>query len=366
MDSSMVLDQAEGNGWAIYNADSCALLGSDNIPAERVGLSVFSPPFLDLFTYSDSLNDMGNVSSDRVFFDHYAYLARALYRLTMPGRIVAMHCWDQPTLKSRHGYVGLLDFPGMLIRAMQEAGFIFHSRTTIWKDPVVAMQRSHALGLLHKQVKIDSSHSRCTIADYLIAMRKPGINPRPIVHTDDALALTDDSGKPLTWQRYAQCVWAMPGSADEMPMPHPVWATAKTVGGDGMVDYEDPNARNPDKRGVDQGDTLQAASVRQDKDEKHMCPLQLEVIRRAVKLWSLPGDVVLTPFAGIGSELYVAVQMDRLGLGVELKPEYYAQAVANVRSIERGAKGTQPSLFALDDLYPDGADIVKPKRGKRR
>jgi DNA modification methylase len=288
-----VIDQCVTDSFAIYNGDCVDVLGG--LPDASVGFSVFSPPFASLYTYSASPRDMGNVANHGEFFEQHEFMVRELYRVLKPGRLASIHCMLLPTSKSRDGFIGLTDFRGQLIRQFQEAGFIFHSEVVIWKDPVTAMQRTKALGLLHKQIKKDSCMSRQGIPDYLVTMRKPGDNPEPVTHTDEDFPVT-------LWQRYASPVWM----------------------------------------DIDPSDTLQYRSAREDEDERHICPLQLEVIRRALKMWSNPGDVVLSPFAGIGSEGYVALQEGRKFVGAELKASYYRQAVANLQS---AANPAQRSLF---------------------
>lgn len=252
---------------------------------DSIGYSIFSPPFASLYTYSASPNDMGNCSSHDEFFEHFQFLIRELYRVLKPGRNVSFHCMNLPLTKERDGVIGLRDFRGLLIRAFESVGFIFHSEVTIWKDPVTAMQRTKAIGLLYKQVKKDSCISRQGIADYLVTMRKPGLNPEPVAQ--DAKALPVE-----LWQKYASPVWM----------------------------------------DINPSETLQRESAREHDDERHICPLQLEVIRRAIHLWSNPGDVVLSPFAGIGSEGYVALQLGRRFIGIELKESYYKQACANLNN----------------------------------
>lgn len=299
------IDFAEGNSWALYNGDCVEVLAQ--LPSESVGLSVFSPPFSSLYTYSNSDRDLGNCRTDAEFFAHFAFVLTELYRVLKPGRLLSMHCMDMPRSKARNGFIGTWDFPGDLIRAAEAAGFIFHSRVCIWKDPVTAMQRTKAIGLLHKQVKKDSCRSRQGYADYVVTLYKPGVNAEPVAGVFDhyfgddpeailaAQTLDGDARSIAIWQRYVDPVW------DD----------------------------------IDPSDTLQYRAAREQADERHIAPLQLGVIRRCVELWSNPGDVVLTPFAGIGSEVYVAAQMERRGLGIELKPSYFAQAVRNLESIQR-------------------------------
>jgi len=297
-----VIDQEIGERYAVYHGDCVDVVRG--LPSESVGYTVFSPPFASLYTYSNSDRDMGNVGSHDEFYAHFAHLVPELLRVTKPGRLLSFHCMNMQTLKSREGFIGIIDFRGLLIRAFQEAGWIFHSEVCIWKDPVTAMQRTKALGLLHKQVKKDSCMSRQGIPDYLVTMRKPGNNPEPVTHTDEDFPV-------LLWQRYASPVWM----------------------------------------DINPSDTLQKESAREEEDERHICPLQLEVIRRALKLWSNPGDVVLSPFGGIGSEGYVALQEGRRSVSVELKGSYYKQNVANHRAA--ASLSVQTSLF--DAQHEDAA-----------
>lgn len=293
-----VIDQVITDRFSIYNADCIDVLRG--MPDSSVHYSIFSPPFASLYTYSASPRDMGNCSTHEEFYAQFRYLVPELYRVMKPGRLLSFHCMLLPTSKARDGVIGLTDFRGELIRTFREVGWIHHSEVVIWKDPVTAMQRTKAIGLLHKQIRKDSCMSRQGIPDYLITMRKPGDNPEPVSHTGEG----DDIPVSM-WQRFASPVWT----------------------------------------DIDQGDTLQRQSAREDDDEKHICPLQLGVIRRAMKLWTNPGDVVLSPFAGIGSEGHVAVQMGRKFVGAELKGSYYAQAVKNLHAASPDG-GPQVELFA--------------------
>lgn len=290
---SEVPNQVITKDYAIYKGDSCEIL--PKLPSDSVHYSIYSPPFGALYVYSNSDRDLGNVRSDEEFFDHFQFIGKELYRVLMPGRLMSFHCMNLPTSKEKDGYIGLKDFRGELIRFFQEIGFIYHSEVCIYKSPVVAMQRTKALGLLHKQLKKDSAMSRQGIPDYLVTMRKPGENPEPISHTDESFPVR-------VWQRYADPIWT----------------------------------------DINQSDTLQYKSARDEKDERHLAPLQLQVIRRGIELWSNPGDTVLTPFMGIGSEAYMAVKMNRRAVGIELKDSYYRQAVANVKE---ATKQRQPDLF---------------------
>lgn len=298
-----VLDQASGQNFQLYNGDTCEVI--KGIPDNSLHYSVFSPPFESLYTYSDSERDMGNCRSSEEFAAHFQFLIDDLFRAMMPGRLVSFHCMNLPTSKERDGFIGIRDFRGALIQMFQRAGFIYHSEVTIWKDPVTAMTRTKALGLLYKQLKKDSAMSRQGIADYLVTMRKPGENPERVTK--------DPADFPVSlWQRYADPVWM----------------------------------------DINPSDTLQYRSARENKDERHIAPLQLEVVERAVRLWSNPGDVVFTPFLGIGTEAYVALKLGRRALGCELKRSYFRQAVANCRAVEADRVN---SLF--DDLeYPEASD----------
>jgi DNA modification methylase len=278
------LDYAEGQGWALWNGDCIEVMAQ--MPEASVGYSVFSPPFASLYTYSNSDRDLGNCKDGDAFIEHFSFVLDQLYRVLKPGRLLSMHCMDMPTSKTRDGVIGARDFPGELIRAAQASGFIFHSRVCIWKDPVTAMQRTKALGLLYKQIKKDSCMSRQGFADYVVTLRKPGENPEPVTHTPESFPVG-------LWQKYASPVWM----------------------------------------DIDPSDTLQYRAARDTEDERHICPLQLGVIRRCIELWSNPGDVVLSPFAGIGSEVYTAAQMGRKGAGIELKPSYFKQAAKNLADV---------------------------------
>lgn len=284
-----VLAQATEKQYAIYNGDSCELI--KNIPDNSIHYTLFSPPFASLYTYSNSDRDMGNSKGDDEFYDHFIYLAKELYRVTIPGRLLSFHCMDLPLMKERDGVIGLKDFPSIIRQIFQDCGFIYHSKVTIWKNPVTEMQRTKALGLLHKQIRKDSAMNRQGIPDYIVTMRKPGENPEMISHTHDTFPVS-------VWQNYAS----------------PVWMDIK------------------------QSDTLQRKSARAEKDERHICPLQLGVIQRCIELWTNQGDIVFDPFAGIGSVPYVAVTMNRRGLGFELKESYYNQAAANLKIAAESVK----------------------------
>jgi len=274
------IDQIVTERYAAYHGDCVEVL--KGLPDASIGYSIFSPPFASLYTYSNSPRDMGNVRDDAEFFAHFEFLIAELRRVMKPGRNISFHCMDMPSSKERDGVIGLKDFPGELLRAFQRHGFIFHAKVTIWKDPVTAMQRTKALGLLHKTVRGNAAMSRMGIPDYLITVRAPGEQEDRVTHGAEF---------PVDlWQKVASPVWM------------------------------DINPSN----------TLQFRSAREHDDERHICPLQLDVIQRGVMLWTNPGDIVLSPFMGIGSEGYVSIEMGRRFVGAELKASYYGQAVANL------------------------------------
>jgi len=244
---------------------------------------VFSPPYSSLYTYSNSDRDMGNCKNDGEFYKHFKYLVDELLRVTKPGRLLSFHCMNLPSSKQNHGYIGIRDFRGELIKIFTDAGWIYASEVCVWKDPVVAMQRTKALGLLYKQLKKDSVMSRQGIPDYVVTMRKPGENADPVTKDPDSFPV----GK---WQKYASPIWT----------------------------------------DINQSRTLNYREARENDDERHICPLQLDVIERCVELWSNPGDLILSPFAGIGSEGYVSIQMGRRFAGVELKRSYFEIASKNL------------------------------------
>lgn len=275
--------------FAAYNADCVEVVAS--LPTESVGFSIYSPPFSHLFIYSDSERDMGNVKNDDEFFAQYGFLLAEIHRATKPGRLTAVHCSDLPRTKTTHGEVGIYDMPGDIIRAHQQAGWTYHSRVTIWKDPVVEMQRTKALGLLYKQLQKDSTRSRQGMPDYLLVFRKtPGDEKAADPVGQDARHFPVSQ-----WQQWADPVWM----------------------------------------DINQTNVLNVKAAREDKDEKHLCPLQLDLIERAIRLWSNVGDVVLSPFLGIGSEGVVALKCGRRFVGAELKEAYFRQAVRNLQFKER-------------------------------
>lgn len=313
-----VIDQVITDSYSIYHADTVEV--AKGLPSDSVGFSIFSPPFETLYCYSNSDRDMGNSTSSDEFWEHYLYLIKEQFRVMMPGRLIAIHCMNLPTSKTNHGYIGIRDFRGEIIKAYSEAGFYYHSEVCIWKDPVVAMQRTKALGLLHKTIKKDSAMSRQGIPDYMVVMRKPGENTVPIegaldqfvgedippnFHYDEnrnAFVPSNDQASPIdVWQRYASPVW---------------------------MDIRQTN-------------TLQYQTARGSDDERHICPLQLDVIERSMQLWTMPGDTVWSPFMGIASEGYVAIQQGRKFIGAELKESYFNLAKRNMEM----AHHVQEDLF---------------------
>lgn len=260
-------------------------------PDDSIDYSIFSPPFADLFVYSNSDHDMGNCANDAVFIEQLRFMIAEIYRVIKPGRNVSFHCMNLPTTKMRHGHIGLRDFRGDLIRAFQDAGFIYHAEVAIWKDPVVAMQRTKALGLLHKTIRENSTMARNGLPDYVVTMRKPGENAVRVTHGDDLTV--------AMWQKYASPIWT----------------------------------------DINQSRTLNKIPARDNNDEKHMCPLQLDVIERCIHLWTNPGELILSPFAGIGSEGYCSVRMGRRFIGIELKPQYFDLAVQNIEEASIEQKG---------------------------
>jgi len=287
-------DTHTGEGYTVHLGD--CVKWARRMEDNSIDYSVFSPPFADLFVYSNSDHDMGNCKDDAEFAEQFKYLVAELFRVLKPGRNVSFHCMNLPTTKMRQGYIGLRDFRGDLIRTFQDAGFIYHSEVCIWKDPVVAMQRTKALGLLHKTIRENSTMTRMGLPDYVVTMRKPG-------ECEDRVKHDGETDLPvLLWQKYASPVWF----------------------------------------DIDQGRTLNKLPARDENDTKHMCPLQLDVIERCIHLWTNPGDLVFSPFTGIGSEGYTAVKMGRRFVGTELKPQYWELACQNIEDAMHEQKG----LFA--------------------
>lgn len=302
-----VIKQESGESWMMYNGDSVEVLAG--IPDDSIGYSIWSPPFSSLYTYSNSERDLGNCRTDEEFYTHFGFIVDHLFRVIQPGRLVSIHCMQIPAMKERDGYIGLKDFRGDIIRMFQKAGFIFHGEVTIWKDPLVEATRTKALGLMHKQLCKDSSMCRQGLPDYIVTMRKPGENKNLISHPAGLTVYAgEDKIKAGTfshevWRKYASPVWF----------------------------------------DIRQTHTLNKAGSREEKDERHVCPLQLDVIERCLTLWSNNDDIVLSPFAGIGSEGYQAVKMGRKFIGIELKESYFNCAVKNIQSACK--KEQQKELF---------------------
>ena len=296
-----ILDQVITDQYAIYNGDCCEVLAT--LPDDSMDFSIFSPPFADLYCYSDNDADLGNCGSYDEFFQHFGFAISNLRRVIKPGRLCAVHCIDIPAMKERDGYIGLKDFPGDIIRAFEAAGFIYHSRHIIWKDPLIEATRTKAIGLMHKQLCKDSAMSRAGLPDYLLAFRVPGENAIPITHPEGLSKYAGKNDPGETGVKRSHNIWRAYAS--------PVWMDIR------------------------QTHTLDAKPGRDPEDEKHLCPLQLDVIERAITLWTNPGETVLTPFLGVGSEVYGAVSLNRKGVGIELKPSYFSQAVKNIASIQK-------------------------------
>lgn len=288
------LDSAAGRDFIAYNGDCVSV--AEQLATESVGFSVYSPPFQNIFVYSDSEADMGNCTSDDEFNQHYQFLIKQIYRLTKPGRLTAVHCSDLPSSKWKDGVIGLKDFPGDIVKAHQAEGWIFHSRICVWRDPVVEMTRTKALGLLYKQLKKDSTRSRMGLADYVLVFRKPGDNAEPVEQMPENFPVSQ-------WQKWASPVWM----------------------------------------DINQTNTLNARMAKDGADERHLCPLQLDLIERAVTMWSNPGDVVLSPFMGIGSEGVTSLKLKRKFIGIELKPSYFKHAARYLEAAER-----QEDLFVAE------------------
>ena len=348
IDGIKAIDQKVTDQYAIYHGDSCELIRS--IPGDSIHFGVHSPPFVGLYKFSNSDRDISNNEGDG-FWTHYSFLISELLRITKPGRCHSVHVMQLPTSKTRNGFIGMQDFRGDVIRAFQDAGWIFHSEVCIWKDPVIAQQRTKSLRLLHKQLTKDSSMSGQGLADYIVTFRKPGDN-------EDAIA-----GYLENW------IGADPDPANNRPG----WSDARSTFGIDVsreayeahkvqVEAEGRNAwpfeqwrsvliwqryASPVWMDINQTRTLQYRGGREQADEAHISPLQLDVIERCIDLWSLPGERVFTPFLGIGSEVYSAVKMGRKGIGIELKGSYYAQAVRNLENVQQGSE--EVSLFDMEE-----------------
>ncbi|CUH95899.1 hypothetical protein P22_1985 [Propionispora sp. 2/2-37] len=315
-----VLNQAHGERWALYHGDCCEVL--DGLPENSVDYSIFSPPFASLYTYSNSERDIGNNKDYRQFAKHMRFLALKLFRVMKPGRNVSIHCMDIPLLKERDGIIGLRDFRGHLIRIFQRAGFILHSQVTIWKDPLVEATRTKAIGLMHKQLVKDSAMCRQGLPDYLVTLRKPGVNQYPITHEN---GLTEFAGED-----------APQTTVTERPGPDPdLYAKKKKYNETPVYSHQVwRRYASPVWMDIRQTNTLNRNPARDTDDERHICPLQLDVIERALTLWTNPGDVTLDPFNGISSTGYQAIKMDRYYVGIELKGSYFNQGTRNLSELE--------------------------------
>lgn len=321
------VDQVVTDQYAIYQGDSCEIIRA--IPGDSIHFGIHSPPFEGLYKFSNYDRDISNNDGPQ-FWEHYAFLISELLRVTMPGRLHSVHVMQLPTSKIRHGHIGMRDFRGEVIRAYEDAGWIFHSEVCIWKDPVVAQQRTKSIRLLHKQVVKDSTISGQGLADYIVSFRKPGENPDPVAGMFEEFV---GAGLDVSDEAYARYCANPPADAGPgwKPWPLDMWRSVLV-----WQRYASPVWMD-----INQTRTLQYRGGRDEKDEQHISPLQLDVIERCIDLWSNPGETVLTPFLGIGSEVYAAVEMGRHGVGIELKPSYFAQAKRNIE----GLKSKSGTLF---------------------
>jgi hypothetical protein len=310
-----------GQNWTANLGDCVESLW--NLPDNSVHYSIYSPPFSSLYTYSNSIRDVGNARNYLEFISHYRFMVSELYRVLKPGRLVSFHCMLLPSSKQFDGFIGLKDFRGDLIRVHEDAGFIFHSEVTIWKNAVTQMQRTKALGLLHKQLKKDSSMSRHGLADYVVTMRKPGDNKEPVAGLLDNFTgqMTDEE-----FETWCQSQYAKRETGPEFrEMDYPTFKSINI-----WQRYASPVWFD-----INPSDTLQKGSAREYDDERHICPLQLQVIERCIQLWTMPGDLILDPYAGIGSTGYVSLRNNRKAHMCELKESYFDQLTANLESVER-------------------------------
>lgn len=349
----VAVNQSNGKSWTAYQGDCMEIMPA--LPDNSVHYQIFSPAFASLYTYSNSERDMGNCRTYEEFCDHYRFFAAQLYRLLKPGRLMSFHCMLLPASKQFDGFIGLKDFRGDLIRMHQEAGMIYHSEVVIWKDPVTAMQRTKALGLLHKQIVKDSAMSRQGIPDYLITMRKPGINTKPVSGPLDYYS-GDQSDEDFTrWCRSRYDTERNSGASQagthlkgSPPMSFDTFKSIQIWQRYASPVWMDINPSN----------TLQRTSAREQKDERHICPLQLGVIERALQLWTMPDDVVLSPCAGIGSEGYVSVGMDRRAVMIELKESYYRQLCLNLHRAETEEKRQRGLFDVVTEESAEPSDVV--------
>jgi len=305
-----VVSQMITENWSAYHGDCIEVM--KGIPSDSIHYSIFSPPFSSLFTYSASIRDMGN-STDEEFYDHFQFLIPELYRVLMSGRLISIHCSDIPAMKERDGYIGMKDFPGMMLKEFEKVGFIYHSKCLIWKDPLLEAVRTKSLGLAHKQISKDSAMCRNGTPDYILTIRKPGENPEPISHGRGFERYIGEKEEPIAKKqnnpkknKYSHFVWQRYAS--------PVWMDIR------------------------QSNTLNIKQAREKDDERHICPLQLDAIARCLELWTNPGDIVLSPFGGIGSEGYEAIRMGRKAILIELKKSYYDLSVKYMKQAEQLAQ----------------------------
>jgi len=324
-----VIDQKITDRWSMYHGDCVPVL--KGFPSNSIHYSIFSPPFASLFTYSNSIRDMGN-STDTEFYDQFGFFIPELYRVMIPGRLVSIHCSDIPAMKERDGYMGLKDFPGKLLRLFESVGFIYHSKVLIWKDPLLEVTRTKAIGLAHKQIVKDSSVCRMGVPDYVLTVRKPGDNLEYVKHEKGFEYYIGEREEPKANKidnqaknKYSHYVWQRYAS--------PVWFDIR------------------------QTNTLNIRQAREKDDERHICPLQLDVIARCLELWTNKGDIVLSPFAGIGSEGYEAIRMERKFIGIELKKSYYDVAIKNLELV-----GRRPKPFGMSNREENGEVAVKINR----
>lgn len=318
-----VKNQEVTSKYALYNGDSCKVI--KGIKDDSVGFSIFSPPFASLYSYSDDPADMGNAKSYKEFFVHFSFLVGELQRVMMPGRVIAVHCMDIPTFKSKGEEIGMRDFSGDIVRCFLKHDFIYHSRHCIWKDPLIAATRTKAIGLAHKQIIKDSALCRTGTPDYIVAFRKKGENPKPIKHPKGLTVYHGSRIIPRNLDRFilpkeeAGLIEPSPYEGGKDKRSHWIWQ----------------QIASPVWFDIRQSKTLQYKRARESDDERHICPLQIDVVERCLELWSMRGDIVFSPFAGIGTEVYVAVNRGRFGLGVELKSSYWKQSCKNLRMLDK-------------------------------
>lgn len=346
VDAHKIINQSISDRYAMYQGDCVKVCRG--LPDNSIHMSVSSWPFCALYSYTDAVADMSNIRTRSEFFTGVDFMLSEMARIMMPGRLVATHCMDIPTTMEHDGVIGLYDFPGDIIRAYEKHGFVFHSKVTIWKDPLIAATRTHALGLAHKQIVKDSAMCRQGIPDYLIVMRKRGVNPQPVAHPEGFTRWVGTK-EPEPKERHGGNGWKQPdavtGTAKGLPRGEP---RVERKANQAINKYSHEvwqRYASPIWFDINPSDTLQRDSARDDDDSRHVCPLQLTVIRRAIELWSNPGDVVFDPFSGIGSSGYVALQEGRKFVGSELKDTYYKQSVANLE-FAADQSNSQSDLFS--------------------